>query len=424
MSSSESPSVAPGVPRRTLLVVFFTVFLDLVGFGIIIPIQPFLAETLGATPTLVTWLGASFSLMTFLFAPLWGRLSDRVGRRPVMLVSIAVTAVGYTLFGFADSLAALFAARMLAGFGSGNIGTAQAIIADTTTGEGRAKGMGVIGAAFGLGFIFGPALGGALSQFGLAAPAFAAAGLAVVNWIFALVALPETYPKEARGRRSEASAHRAPLSWAALRHAGRHRHVPQLFVIFLVFTTGFSLMEQVLGLYIDRTWLHEVAGVSRSRHAAALTAYLLIVVGVTATIIQGGLIGRLVARFGERRLLTTGALLTTASFLAIPIVGAYAPYVCMLPVSFLMACGTGITNPSLMSLLSRAVDRDEQGEVLGLGQSLSALGRVLGPASAGMLFTVSPSAPFLVGAVLLASCAAVALSLGMNGSPAAAARAV
>ena len=159
MKSTQVPS-----HKKILTLVFLTVFLDLVGFGIIIPIQPFYAEKLGASPTVITLLGASFSLMQFLFGSFWGRLSDRIGRRPVMLLSIACSSIGYAIFGAAESLPILFLARMLAGFGSANIGAAQAIIADCTPPESRAKGMGLIGAAFGLGFIFGPAMGGFFGQ--------------------------------------------------------------------------------------------------------------------------------------------------------------------------------------------------------------------------------------------------------------------
>jgi len=396
--------------KRTLGIVFFTIFLDLVGFGIIIPIQPFFAETLGASPAVVTLLGASFSLMQFLFSPFWGKLSDRIGRRPVMLLSIFLTAIGYTLFGFATSLEMLFFARMLAGIGSANIGTAQAVIADSTSPETRAKGMGLIGAAFGLGFIFGPAIGGIFSQFSLATPAFVAAALCAVNFIFAYFLLPETHKP---GDKPTEAGHFA-LSWKAVRHASRHQNVPQLFALCFVWTVAFSCMEQVLGLFIEATWL---AGDGRfpsethAREAAALTAYVLICVGVTATIIQGGLIGKLVKKFGERRLLSVGCCIVAVALLAIPFIGMYKVFAFMMAISVLMAVGTGITNPSLSSLLSQSADRREQGTTLGIGQSLGGLGRVFGPAMAGGLFQIYRGLPFWVGSGLMFFCSLIALTI-------------
>ena len=214
--------------KKILLLVFLTVFLDLVGFGIIIPIQPFYAEKLGASATQVTLLGASFSLMQFLFGSFWGRLSDRIGRRPVMLLSIGCSSIGYLIFGFSESLTVLFLARMLAGFGSANIGAAQAIIADSTPPESRAKGMGLIGAAFGLGFILGPAVGGFFSQFALSFPAYVAAGLGAFNFIFALTSLPETCPQKLGQPAKNQVAHRPGFSWSALKHAARHPNVGKL----------------------------------------------------------------------------------------------------------------------------------------------------------------------------------------------------
>ncbi len=396
--------------KKILGVVFLTIFLDLLGFGIIIPVQPFYAETLGASPTIITLLGASFSLMQFLFAPFWGRLSDKVGRRPVMLVSIAVTAVGYALFGFSASLGILFAARMLAGLGGANIGTAQAIIADSTDRASRAKGMGIIGAAFGLGFTVGPAIGGVFSKFGLAAPALVAAGLAVVNWFAAYFLLPETYPVERRGK---GASHRAPLSLEAVKHAARHTNVGTLFAIAFIFTSAFSLMEQVLGLYIGYVW----AGTSTSptaenlRHAAMLTSYALIVVGVTAIVVQGGLIGRLARRFGEGNLLRIGLLLVAVGLAAIPITGHVGHYWMVVLACSWIAAGSGLSNPSLVSLLSQSVDADEQGTTLGLSQSLSALGRVFGPSVAGLLFERGIGLPFYIGGGLTLVCVALAFRL-------------
>jgi MFS transporter, DHA1 family, tetracycline resistance protein len=398
---------------RTLAIVFFTVFMDLVGFGIIIPIQPFFAETLGASPTLVTLLGASFSLMQFLFTPFWGRLSDRVGRRPIMLISIATSAVGYTIFGFSRNLPMLFASRMLAGFGSANIGTAQAIIADSTSPEQRAKGMGIIGAAFGLGFIFGPALGGAFGQISLSAPLFLAAGLAIVNWISAFFFLPETYKPGSMTTHSAAQAHPV-FSIRRFQGYGKYPAVPRLFLMFLIFTTAFSMMEQVIGLFIENHWAAGPVSHETAKHAALLTTYVLLVVGVTSTIIQGGLIGRLVKKFGERSLLVCGTLLVAASFIGIPFAGLTGIYSIMLITAITMAVGTGFTNPSLSSLLSRSVGSSEQGSTLGLGQSLSALGRIIGPSVAGFLFEAHDSLPFWVGGVLLLTCTGIAFSILMG----------
>ena len=394
--------------KKVLGLVFFTVFLDLVGFGIIIPIQPFYAELLGASPSTVTLLGGSYSLMQFLFAPFWGRLSDRIGRRPVMLVSVGCSCVGYLIFGFATELEWLFAARMLAGLGGANIGTAHAVIADTTTSEHRAKGMGLIGAAFGLGFTLGPAMGGGMAQFGLAAPAFLASALCVVNWFGILFLLPETCPK---GKVSQVGQKNRPgFSLKALKHAARHQNVPIFFSLYLILTIAFASMEQVLGLFIEKTWVTSTVGTledfANAKQAAKLTAYVLIVIGITSILIQGGLIGRLARRFGERTLLKAGTVLIGLSLLAIPFTGS-GPFVWLLGVSFVMAIGSGISNPSLSSLLSQSVDDDEQGGVMGLGQSLSALGRVIGPAIAGFLFEMNHGLPFWVGAALMLVCVAL-----------------
>ena len=390
--------------KKSLLgIVFLTVFLDLIGFGILIPIQPFYAQKLGASPALITLLGASFSAMQFLFGSFWGRLSDRLGRRPIMLVSIALTASGYLLFGLSQSLFVLFLARMLSGLGSANIGTAQAIIADSTDPQNRAKGMGLIGAAFGLGFIFGPVLGGLVVKFGLEAPAFVAAGLSAINWVFALLKLPETNPVQTRSASELKTRVRPQLSWTALKHAARHPHVGYLLFMFLIFSASFSMMENVLGLFIQHHWVPYSGFRSdlESKHAASLTAYMLIVVGITATVVQGYLIGKLAKRFGENKLLAVGPALVALAFFFIPVVGWWGQYRGMLGVAIIMACGTGITHPSLSSLLSRLVDSDEQGGSLGLGQALAALGRVVGPALSGSLFQLAPALPFWTGSFFL-----------------------
>lgn len=404
----------PVARRHALRVVFVTILLDLLGFGLIIPIQPFYAEHFGASPAVITLLGASYSLMQFVFAPFWGRLSDRFGRRPIMLSSIAFSVLGYALFGFAGSLGVLFAARMLSGFGNANISTAQAIIADVTEPHERAKGMGLIGAAFGLGFILGPALGGFLAQWGPTAPAFAASALAAANLVLAWAVLKETHDP-AR------SAARRDLSFAALRRATEVPGVLGLMFVMFLLSSGFSMMEQVFALYISDVWVRPGAppgtpmDVLQAR-GAALTSYLLVVIGITATIVQGGLIGRLTRRHGERRLLKAGLFVMALALASIPIIGANFAYPAIFVTGVLMALGSGLANPTSNSLLSRASLPAMQGTVLGAGQAASALGRVFGPSMSGSLYQIAHPAPFVAGAVLLVVALGVAMvALGRIG---------
>ena len=403
---------------RLFALVFMTIFLDLLGFGIIIPIQPFYAEQFGASPAQVTWLGAAYSLMQFLFVPVWGRLSDRIGRRPVVLVSIAAAIVGFLVFGFAGSLGMLYAARLVTGIGNANIATVQAILADITAPEERAKAMGILGAAFGLGFIIGPGVGGVVgSLWGPAAPAFLSAGLAAINWIWAFVMLPETHPPEKRGQGS--TGHRfAPR---ALAKAVRRPVIGPLLVLLFVTTISFVLMEHTLGLFIERVWVPEAvtaAAGSAAQEAAhgkaiALTTWVLIMVGVIATIIQGGLIGRLSARFGDRRLIQAGLVITGLGMLGVPVAGDIGSYALLFVPSGLLAVGSALYSPALNASLSRTVSQQEQGEILGLGQSMSSLARVLGPAVAGLMFEVTRDVPYFVGGVGLLL--AVSLSFKLRG---------
>ena len=407
--SASTPKPATG--RSVLLVVFITVFLDLLGFGLLIPISAFYAESFGARPALITVLGACYSLMQFLFMPFWGRVSDRIGRRPVILISVAVSCVGFLAFGLASSLWMLFAARLLSGFGNANIAAAQAVIADTTTPENRAKGMGLIGAAFGLGFIIGPAIGGTLGQISLNTPAFVSAGLAAVNWVLAWFLLPET-------RKAGSAAHHTHLSFAGLREVRGQSNVGRLLTLSLLITGAFALMEQVLGLYFERVWVPAAATpalvLAGHKHAAMLTTYAMVAVGVTMTIVQGGLIGPLARRFGEDRLVRAGTVLLVAGLIGVPLAGEIGLFGLEFPVMVLLALGSGMTTPSLTSLLSRSADADHQGSVLGMGQSLSSLGRVLGPMTAGTLFELGIRLPFLIGAALMA--VAVWLAWGLHDS--------
>jgi MFS family permease len=411
-SNTEVPSAVPAKPsHNTLMIVFMTVLIDLIGFGLIIPIQALYAKEFGARPALITLLGASYSLMQFLFMPMWGRISDRIGRRPVILMSVAIGGIGYLLFGFAGSIPVLFLSRMLAGFGNANIGVAQAIVADTTTAEQRARGMGLIGAAFGIGFVVGPAIGGVLGQISLATPAYAAAGLAAVNWGLAWFLLPETRRKDA------APTARRLIPLDALKVALRDGTMARLLLLSFVVTAGFSAMEQVFSLFIERIWVPEALSplvavqIAAHKHAAMLTTYAMITVGVTMVLVQGGLIGPLARRFGEIKLVRVGPIVMALGLLSLPLVGDSGSFALLLGSSVLLAVGSGMTTPALTSLLSRSAHADQQGAMLGLGQSMSALGRVAGPAMAGLMFEFSIGLPFLVGGTLTALAALVAFGI-------------
>ncbi len=350
-------------PRRRspLAVVFLAVFIDLVGFGIVIPLFPLYAERYQPSPMAFGLLMASFSAMQFLFAPLLGRLSDRVGRRPVLLVSLAGSAAGYLLFAFARSLTLLFVSRLVAGATAANIGTAQAVVADVTEREQRARGMGLIGMAFGLGFVLGPAIGGFAVKAGEAVPGLVAAALSATAFVWALLELPETRPPG-----PPQGPTRSLFPVASLAAAARRPAVGALLVLTFVATTAFANLEA--------TFAQFVAG--RFSAGPSTVAWLFVVLGVTGAAVQGGLLKRLVPRLGEQRLVAVGTGLIALSFVALLLVRSLWALVAVLVV---VACGNGILNPSLASLLSRSAASREQGEVLGAGQSLSSLGRIVGP---------------------------------------------
>ena len=383
---------------KPLLVAFFTMFLDLLGFGIIIPIQPFYAESFGATATVVTLLGATYSIMQFFFASFWGRLSDRLGRRPIILFSVFISAIGHFCFALAPNLPLLFGARALAGFGNANLGTAQAVVADVTTQENRAKGMGLIGVAFGMGFLLGPAIGGFLGQYGPTIPLFAAGILACLNWVFAYFMLPET-----KTTTSKASTRRV-LPVGLFKAAKAFPNAQNLLLISLLYTWGFALMEQDITLFIEHIWVQPSPSMPddiRIKEAASLTAWFLVTIGLTAVVVQGGLIGRLSKKVGEAKLIKTGLLIVASALAIIPMIGHSGQFPLMLVLAVWMAIGSGILNPSKSALLSRSIPDDRQGEILGLNQSLSSLGRVLGPLMAGALFELNTTIPFVTGAGIL-----------------------
>jgi len=368
-----------------LAILFLTIFIDLLGFGLIIPALPFYAESFGASYVVIGIFSASYSAMHFLFAPLWGRLSDKMGRRPVMLIGLAGSALAFLMFGLSKTLPMLFASRILAGIlSSATLPTAQAYIADTTSPEDRAKGMGLIGAAFGLGFIFGPAVGGVLTQFGYGFPALVASGMSALNFVWAWWKLPETHTD-----RSD-TEHRKLLSLDSLREVMSVRELAVLIVIFFVQVFAFSQMEGTFALF----------GEHRLGLDAVHVGWVLAEVGVISAIIQGGLMGKLVRIFGEVKLTRAGLVLMAIGLIAMGQVKTTMQLVLVTP---FLAVGSAIMSPSISALISKSAPPNKQGLTMGTAQSLAALGRVFGPPSGTALFQyVGLAAPYWCSGILIA----------------------
>jgi DHA1 family tetracycline resistance protein-like MFS transporter len=358
--------------RSPLLVIFITIVIDLIGFGIVIPVLPFYVEgtRFNASPRAVGLLFASYSIMQLLFTPILGRLSDRYGRRPVLLLSIIGTGIGFLILGFATTLSMLFVGRILDGITGGNISTAQAYIADITTAEDRAKGMGIVGAAFGLGFVFGPAIGGILSRWGVNVPFLFAAGLAFANATLLYFTLPETVTREHPARASAATGR-----WTQLLQALKQSRLAVILTIYFLFVVAFSVMTSSFGLFT----------MFRLGFDAHTTGWLFVYVGIIGAIIQGGLIGRLVKRFGEASLVIAGAFLFSLSLLLIPLAGPHTGLFTLLAVGAIFALGNSLATPSLTGLASKSVGSGEQGGVLGVTQSTASLARTVGPLIASAL---------------------------------------
>jgi DHA1 family tetracycline resistance protein-like MFS transporter len=362
--------------RSPLLVIFVTVFIDLVGFGIVIPVLPFYVEgtQFDASPRAVGLLFASYSIMQLVFSPVLGRLSDRYGRRPVLFFSLLGTSLGFFILGFATTLWMLFAGRIIDGITGGNISTAQAYIADVTAEEDRAKGMGLIGAAFGLGFIFGPAIGGILSRWGVHVPFLFAGALSLANATLLYFVLPETVGPGHPARESAAAGGR----WSQLASALRRPSLAFVLGIYFLFVTAFSVMTSSFGLFT----------LYRFGFDAHDTGWIFAFVGVVGAVVQGGLIGRLVKTFGEPPLVIAGALLFTASLLLIPLTGPQTGMTALLGLGALFALGNGLATPSLNALASKSAGAGEQGGVLGVTQSVASLARAVGPlVSAALIYS-------------------------------------
>ena len=386
--------------RAPLATIFAIVFIDLMGFGIVIPLLPLYGERYHPSALGMGLLLSAFSATQFAAAPVLGRLSDRFGRKPILLFSLAGSVAGYLLFAFAGSLSMLLLARVIDGISGGNIGTAQAYVADVTTPETRARGMGMIGAAFGLGFIFGPAIAGVAVRWGMWAPGVAAATLSALAFLGTAIFLREP---ERKGPAPERGL--APLGRALARPS-----VAMILAVFFLLTFAFSNFEATFAQF-----LHDVLGATPTR-----VAFLFVYVGVLISIVQGGLISRLTRAFGEKALVVAGALAIGGALFALPFALTLpAVMVVLVP----LTSGIGATNPALSALVSLEAAPADRGMVLGAYQSVSALGRIFGPLWGEFVYyRWGRFGPHWTGAALAIAAGVLALALRPHARTAAEAR--
>jgi DHA1 family tetracycline resistance protein-like MFS transporter len=374
--------------RSPLFLMALTIFIDFAGFGLILPLLPFWAEHLGANPTEVGLILTLYALAQFIFTPILGTLSDRFGRKPIIVVSLLIEAFSLALSGLAGSLVVLLIARFIGGIGASNIGSAQAVVADVTPPEGRARGMGMIGAAIGLGFVVGPAIGGLLSPIGSAVPFMVAMAVAIVNALLVIAFLPETHKERGAAKTIPSAKKGSGLLPSGLGQLLRNTTITRLIMINLLFTMAFTAMEAVFALFSQHTF----------GWTAKENGYIFTYVGFVVVLMQGGLVGQLVKRFGERTLLIVGLVMLAAGLALLPWSTSLA---FMLVALGIVSAGNGAVAPTTSALLSLASPHGAQGETLGFAQGLASLGRIIGPLAAGGIYSlVGPGAPFLIGSIL------------------------
>jgi DHA1 family tetracycline resistance protein-like MFS transporter len=379
--------------KPSLLIIFLTVFIDLIGFGLILPLLPIYGKEFGASGFVIGSLMSVYSLMQFVFAPVWGRLSDRIGRRPVLLVSTAGASVSYAIFALAagfhgsTALALLFGSRLFAGICGANLTVAQAYIADITPPEDRSKKMGLIGMAFGLGFIFGPVLGGlSLRYFGMTGPGWTAAAFCAANYLLALRILPESLKPG-----SEHAPQRPRLQqWT---HTLGRPGIGLLIGVFFLATFCFACFETTIGLLIQKTFSLDL--VNHPADASRI-AYLIAYCGIVGALVQGGAIGRLVKKMGEPKLIGFSMIMAGVGLALLPFAFTWTGLLIALGI---FSIGSSLTRPPVFGMLSILADPREQGATIGVAQSAGSLARIFGPMFAANLF-FKPSLPYLFCAVL------------------------
>jgi DHA1 family tetracycline resistance protein-like MFS transporter len=388
MPSVEPVTEAPPAEQRraALLVLFLTVAIDLLGFGIVIPFLPLYAERMHVGAFGIGLVLSIYSMMQLLFAPVLGRISDHIGRRPIIMLGLLGSAASYTIYGFASSFAMLLFSRAVHGACAATVSTAQAYVADTTDESNRARGMGMIGAAFGLGFVLGPALGGLLGHASLRTPVFFAAALTFANLIFAAMRLPESHPPDPHSR----------LDFARLadpiirlpRQLLRH-HLTELFTIAFLATFAMAAFEATFAIMVFARFGYGPSGVG------GLLAYA----GLLQALVQGYLLGKVVKRTGELMLIRGGMIVLAIGLAPMASVSSHAVLFVLLA---MVAIGYGFASPSVASLISKRTERRLQGEVLGINQSALSLARIFGPIAAGFAYQrFGPPAAY-IGAGLVA----------------------
>ncbi len=379
-----------------IIIIFITIFIDLVSFGIIIPLLPFFAQQFDASGTTIGALLSIFSLMSFIMMPVWGKLSDWYGRRPIIMITVFISVIAYIVFSFSNSLWMLFLSRILSGIGNANISVAQAAISDATTTENRAKGMGLIGAAFGLGFVFGPLIGGIFSAdyFGnlrYTLPGWIAAGLSLLNLILAYFLLPESFNPVRKDDR--------PIWDFQIWSEAIQSNFKWMILLIFIVTIAFSSIFTSFPLFIVEPPFNLTS---------SGTGMFFMEIGIVSVIIQGGLIGLLSNRFGEKKLIFSGTLIMTLGFLIFPM-SAWPPYwnfPILILSTFFIAMGSSCFTPSFMSLVSKRAPSEKQGLYLGVMQGFASLGRVIGPTVGGLAYDhMGHASPYYMafGTMLLAS---------------------
>jgi MFS transporter, DHA1 family, multidrug resistance protein len=364
--------------KRALPILFLVMFLVMIGFGIIIPVLPFYAEEIGANPTQLGLLMAVYSLMQLIFAPFWGRLSDRIGRKPIMLMGIAGLALSFFMQAMATELWMLFAARIIGGIlSSANMPTAMAYVADITTPENRGKGMGIIGAATGLGFVFGPAIGGIFSKTSMNLPFYIAGFSSLITLILVFFLLKESIQKRAENTPSEKK-----LSlWAAFSGAAS-----VLYLLQLLISLSLSGLEATFAYFAA-----EKAGLN-----AVSLGYIFMIMGFASAIVQGGLVGKLTKKYGEGKVIQGGIIVSAIGFALILLVDSFTTAAIFLT---LFGIGNGVIRPSVSSLLTKT-STSGHGSATGLLSSFDSLGRIIGPPLGGWLFSLAIGLPYVSGAII------------------------